>query len=411
MALKSIQFQLAPEGEPISDVELAGVSQSVARMGAGLILIFGHAQFFQDAHEANASGRASVLKAVLERLAHDAPLARVVGCSTAGEILDDEVLEGTLTLTAVALEHARIWVGTTTLDHMEHSHAAGLAASLQLREHCGQDLRQVWVLAPGVSINGSALVHGLKEGFNGADLPDISGGLAGDGGAFIRTWTLGPKGITTQEVVTIGFMGDQRLASGSHAQGGWEAFGPARRVTRAQGNVLFEMDREPALAVYRRYLGEYARDLPASGLLFPLQITQGPDQGLIRTILGIDEARGSLILAGDVSSDSHVRLMHASPHHLVAAAEQAAHKLLPGLPDDCHAVALLVSCVGRRIVMGDQVEEEVEAVAETLPSDTCITGFYSNGEIAAWNFTGDCRLHNQTMTISWLAEQDRVAAT
>jgi hypothetical protein len=204
--------------------------------------------------------------------------------------------------------------------------------------------------------------------------------------------------------VAIGLTGDAQLITGSHARGGWEAFGPARRITRAQGNVLFEMDREPALAVYRRYLGEYAKDLPTSGLLFPLQITQGPDQGLIRTILGIDEEQGSLILAGDVSVDSHVRLMHASPHHLVAAAEEAARQLQPCLPSDGTGVALLVSCVGRRIVMGDQVEEEVEAVADTLPPGTCITGFYSNGEIAGWNFAGDCRLHNQTITISWLAE-------
>jgi hypothetical protein len=55
--------------------------------------------------------------------------------------------------------------------------------------------------------------------------------------------------------------------------------------------------------------------------------------------------------------------------------------------------------------MGDLTEEEVEAVCDALPRGTCITGFYSNGEIAAWNFAGDCRLHNQTMTISWLSEQ------
>lgn len=402
MTLRTYQCQLAPHGQAIDAARQEEVVRTVADMKASLVLIFGDAGHFEAA--AGESEAPSLLRFIVDRLAGDAPGTPVVGCSTAGEILGDKVLEGTLTLTALTLEHARVQLVTMPLPRMEDSQSVGHALSTALRASCGPDLRQIWVLAPGVAINGSALVQGLKDGFVGTHLPDISGGLAGDGGAFRQTWTLGPHGVANQEIVAIGLSGDERLITGSHARGGWEAFGPARRITRAQGNVLFEMDREPALAVYRRYLGEYAKDLPASGLLFPLQITQGPDQGLIRTILGIDEEQGSLILAGDVSTDSHVRLMHASPHHLVAAAEEAAKHMRPSLPRQGASMALLVSCVGRRIVMGDQVEEEVEVVVDNLPSGTCITGFYSNGEIAAWNFAGDCRLHNQTMTISWLAE-------
>lgn len=403
MTLKTYQCQLAPHGQAVDSLRAEEVVRAVAEMRAGLVLIFGDAQHFEAA-ASDDTNTPSILRTVMNRLAVHAPGTSIVGCSTAGEIMADKVMEGTLTLTALALDHAQVQLATLPLPRMEDSHSVGQALSTELRARCGARLRQIWVLAPGVAINGSALVQGLKDGFAGTDLPDISGGLAGDGGAFKRTWTLGPNGVGKQHVVAIGLMGDARLISGSHAQGGWEAFGPARRITRAMGNVLFEMDREPALAVYRRYLGEYAKDLPASGLLFPLEITQGPDQGLIRTILGINEEQGSLILAGDVSIDSHVRLMHASPHHLVAAAEQAAKRMQPSLPSEGTSLALLVSCVGRRIVMGDQVEEEVEAVADALPAGTCITGFYSNGEIAAWNFAGDCRLHNQTMTISWLAE-------
>lgn len=403
MTLRSFQCQLAPHGRAVDDAGIATAVQAIAQLRASLVLVLGDARHFQEAANANLDAASTPLGGLLRRLSQEAPQAAVIGCSTAGEILGDTVLQGTLTVTAVALEHTRVHACTLPLDRMEDSNAVGRSMSLALRQECGPDLQQVWVLAPGVNINGSALVQGMSGGFEGTTPPGISGGLAADGGAFQRTWTLGPAGISDHHVVALGFSGAQ-VISGSSAQGGWETFGPARRVTRAQGNRLFEMDREPALDVYRRYLGEYAKDLPASGLLFPLQITQGPDSGLIRTILGIDEAQGGLVLAGDVATDSYVRLMHASTHHLVAAAEQAAQRMRPGLIEGCPSMALLVSCVGRRIVMGDQTEEEVEAVREALPPNTLIAGFYSNGEIAAWNYAGDCRLHNQTMTISWLAE-------
>lgn len=409
MAIRSFQWHCSTPDGVVSSQDLAPIARAVESLDPQLVLIFADVRFFQG-HEAGAAPNPTgglctlpLMPQLQALLSRHAPNAAVVGCSTAGEIIGPQVHEGTLTLTALHLDDTRVLVHSLAVPRMEDSALTGEAVSRALRARAANDLHHLWVLAPGVAINGSALVAGLKAGFGSGPLPGISGGLAGDGGAFSRTYTLGPQGITTNHVVGIALSSSQ-LTAGSSAHGGWEAFGPARRITRAQGNVLYEMDHEPALDIYRRYLGEYAKDLPASGLLFPLQITAGPDQGLIRTILGIDEAQGSLTLAGDVSEDTHVRLMHASPHQLVAAAEKAVEAIDPGLMDDDPCLALLVSCVGRRIVMGDQTEEEVEAVAQALPPGSCITGFYSNGEIAAWHFAGDCRLHNQTMTISWLAE-------
>jgi hypothetical protein len=402
MAIQTYQCQLAPQGVLLQQPAIDAAIDAAVAMAASVVLIFADVRHFQP--DERAPDGLSAVEQLTQSLRSRLPHAAVIGCSTAGEIIGSEVHVGSLTMTAIALEGTLAHVCSVPVARMEDSAVAGRAVSVALRELAGPDLRQVWVFAPGVSINGSALVAGLKSGFDSAALPGISGGLAGDGGAFVRTFTIGPQGVKDNHVVALGFSG-RRLRSGSSANGGWEAFGPARRVTRAQGNVLLEMDHESALEIYRRYLGEYAKDLPSSGLLFPLQITQGPDSGLIRTILGIDEEKGSLILAGDVSTDSHVRLMHASTHHLVEAAEKAAQNIRPMLQAGEPALAVLVSCVGRRIVMGDLTEEEVEVVGDALPAGTCITGFYSNGEIAAWNFAGDCRLHNQTMTISWLAEQ------
>ena len=190
--------------------------------------------------------------------------------------------------------------------------------------------------------------------------------------------------------------------------GGWEPFGPARKVTRCDGNVLFELDGEPALDIYKRYLGDHAKGLPASGLLFPFAMV-GEDRnavGLIRTILGIDEAAGSLVLAGEIYQDGYLQLMHASTDALVEGATQAAEQARAGIADASNeGLAVLVSCVGRKLAMAGRVDEEVEAVSDTLGRSFAVTGFYSNGEISPDHAGPECHLHNQTMTITLITEE------
>jgi hypothetical protein len=199
----------------------------------------------------------------------------------------------------------------------------------------------------------------------------------------------------------------ESLSLGHGSFGGWSPFGPARKVTRCENNVLFELDGEPALGVYKRYLGEHAKDLPASGLLFPFAMlgSDHSEVGLIRTILAVNEVDGSLTLAGDIDPDGYLRLMHASTDALVEGAEAAAQAAKTMFEGDGHGLALLVSCVGRKLVMGGRVDEEVEAVGDVFGQGAVLAGFYSNGEISP--FTGEvaCKLHNQTMTITYLSEK------
>jgi hypothetical protein len=236
----------------------------------------------------------------------------------------------------------------------------------------------------------------------------ITGGLAGDDAAFKETWVLDDAGVHNDRVACVGLYGaDLSVAHGSF--GGWMPFGPARKVTRCVNNVLFELDGEPALEVYKRYLGEHAKDLPASGLLFPFSMlgSDHSEVGLIRTILAVDEALGSLTLAGEIDPAGYLRLMHASTDALVDGAEAAARAAQIALQHPTQGLALLVSCVGRKLVMGGRVEEEVEAVADVLSQAVAITGFYSYGEISPFTGAVACKLHNQTMTITHLMEPER----
>lgn len=347
-----------------------------------------------------AFGSVDLLKSVASPLANTFSTARRIGCSTAGEISSDGVTDGTCVVTAVRFDQTSLVEASTKLSGMDDSQDAGKRLAVLLPK---DGLRAVLVFGQGVQINGSALLAGMVDVL-GADLP-ITGGLAGDGGVFQQTWVLDDAGAGCDTIVALGMYGESlNFCHGSF--GGWSPFGPARKVTRSIGNVLFELDGEPALDVYKRYLGEQARNLPASGLLFPFAML-GKDHdeiGLIRTILGVDEKDGSLTLAGEIDPDGYLKLMHASTDALVDGAEAAAEAAKKTLAGDGKGLVLLVSCVGRKLVMGGRVDEEVEAVADVFGQGALLTGFYSYGEISPFSPSVECKLHNQTMTVTYLSE-------
>jgi hypothetical protein len=337
---------------------------------------------------------------LLETLKSAFPEAELAGCTTAGEIGSGGVSDGELVINALRFSHSTLRVAVTDLDGMEDSRAAGQRLGLDL---AAPGLVHVLVLGQGVQINGSALIEGFTDNLGPGVM--LSGGLAGDAGAFARTWTLSSHGLSQRQIVAIGFSGGHlRVHNGSFH--GWKPFGPVRKVTHCAGNVLYELDGIPALDIYKRYLGDHAKDLPASGLLFPFEML-GEDRGalgLIRTILAVDEASGSLVLAGNIVEHGYLRLMHASTDSLVDGAVAAAEAAYRPDADAGESLVLLVSCVGRKLVMGARVDEEVEAVRAVFGPRACIAGFYSNGEISPMRNLLTCHLHNQTMTITHIAE-------
>ena len=361
---------------------------SLVAIQPNLVTVFGSVAFFAD-------------ESFVASLRQAFPQAVLIGCSTAGEISTDGVSDDTCIVTAISLEKTVLKSAVTRLSGMEDSQAAGVRIGEMLAT---PDLKAILVFGPGVEINGSALVEGIASKV-GNGVP-ITGGLAGDGGAFKRTFTIGPEGVSDRAIVAIGLSGEA-LRFGHGSFGGWEPFGPARKVTRSVDNVLYELDGEPALEIYKRYLGDLAAELPASGLLFPFAML-GEDHdavGLIRTILGIDETAGSLTLAGAIDPKGYLKLMHASTDSLVNGAEAAAEAAAAMMRQEGESLAILVSCVGRKLVMGGRVDDEVEAVADVLGSQAILTGFYSYGEISPFTPGSACQLHNQTMTITCIGEK------
>ncbi len=327
------------------------------------------------------------------------PQAQIVGCSTAGEIIGPLVNDTSLSVAVLQFERSKLEVVSADIADASDSFAVGADLGRQLSS---RQLSAVFVLCDGLHVNGSELVKGLNSA-----LPSgvtVTGGLAGDGDRFARTWVIRERRPQSGAVTAVGFYG-RRLRVTHGSRGGWDSFGPERRVTRSVGNVLYELDGKPALDLYKEYLGERASGLPATGLLFPLSIREDAKDArqLVRTILAVDEEHQSLTFAGDIPQDSLAQLMRANFDRLVSGASAAADqaKWKTGNGDDTLAIA--ISCVGRRLVLGERIEEETEITLEHLPPGTQQIGFYSYGEISP-HAGGSCELHNQTMTLTTFAE-------
>lgn len=326
------------------------------------------------------------------------PNAQIVGCTTSGEITSDGVFDDSVHITAMLWERSQLRFIAKPVNNMDQSHSLGAQIANEL---LAPDLKGLFVLSDGLNVNGSDLVEGLQE-----VLPNvpITGGLAGDAAQFSKTLLLNNDKIQDRIVIAVGIYGKDAIVT-SGALGGWKPYGPPRRITRAVKNVVYEMDNKPALPLYKMYIGYYANQLPASGLNFPFAIMDDKNVNVIRTLLAINEKDNSLTFAGNIAEGSTVRFLKSDHDQLVVGASEAARQILQkDVNKNDKALAICVSCVGRKLVMEDQVSDEIFAVQRLLGMQTGITGFYSNGEICSGEDDGHSLLHNQTMTIAYLSE-------
>ncbi len=322
----------------------------------------------------------------------------IVGCTTGGEISGPEVLDDSIVTAAIGFDRASVRTAARDLTDISESHKIGGELA---RELAGDGLRAIFILSDGTKVNGDSLVAGCLEAASSHVI--VTGGLAGDGARFQATAVGCNDAMRSGRVAAIGLYGAS-LAVGHGSFGGWDEFGPPRTITRSTANVLYELDGEPALDLYKRYLGEDAQGLPGSALLFPLSIRPSRDaEGgeVVRTIVGIDEDAKSMTFAGDVPTGYVARLMRGNFDNLVDGAGKAAEAA--GTESPC--LAILVSCIGRKLLMGQRIAEEVEIVSDVLGDKAGMIGFYSYGEISPHGFTGKCELHNQTMTITTISER------
>jgi len=379
------------ESEQITWNPQAGWTPAKARLkNVSLVFYFGTRQMLA------CGARFNELRAMF-------PAAHIMGCSTGGQINSSDVNDDEVVAAAISFDTTKLQLICQDISDTRQSRECGEVVGRALSR---ADLAGVFVLSDGLNVNGSELVKGLVAAI-GPGIP-LTGGLAGDGADFSETLVGGNCIPRARMVVGIGFYGNSiRIGHGS--AGGWDSFGPRRRVTKSIGNVLFELDGEPALDLYKRYLGpEDTKGLPGSALLFPIQVhdPEHPDSSVVRTVLAVDHEARSMTFAGDVPQGWTAQLMHGKFDRLAEGAADAARQAQLGLEagEAGHQFSILISCIGRRLLMGQRIIDEVEAAGAELGDRALRLGFYSYGEISPHAKSGVCELHNQTMTVTSFAE-------
>ena len=311
----------ASTGWTIPDTEVAN--------SAALVLAFADHDYFHD-------------PACFSELRNIFPQARIVGCSSAGSVLGTSISDGDIVATAVAFENAGV---NLVVEDVEEGAEIDVLAAAMVKKLQHADLRHVFVLSDGLKVNGSDLAAGLNSAVS--DDVAATGGLAADGPRFGETWVMADSPAKRGRIAAIGFYGDLTVKCGCYA--GWEEFGAERVITRSEANVVYEIDDQPALDLYKKYLGSQASELPASGLRFPLSVRPDKDSTpIIRTLLAVDESRKSLTFAGDVPVGHLCKLMKTNLDNLIDNAAMAAQVADPGAHHD-GGLCLVVSCVGRRV--------------------------------------------------------------
>jgi hypothetical protein len=355
---------------------------------SSLILVFG-------------SSKKDLVKAPLKELVEFFDKSTILGASTAGEIFQDELLSDTIVVSVMTFSSTKIKSVSKPLKVIEDSYKSGEEIAQEL---FSDDLKAMFVLSEGLKVNGSKLTAGIASVLNTNIV--VTGGLAGDDDRFENTWVIVDGKIKDGYITAVGLYG--KYINVSHgSKGGWDTLGIERLVTKSKDNILYELDSQPALEIYKRYLGDKASQLPASGLLFPLQLKYKSDslESKVRTILAVNEDAQSITFAGDVPEGSYVTLMKANFDRLIDGATNAAQSLVLDGYNGEDILSIAISCIGRKLVLKQRTEEELEATLEILPDKTKQIGFYSYGEISPLT-SGVCDLHNQTMTLTLIWESD-----
>lgn len=340
-------------------------------------------------------GLEQMIKGICEGTGTD----QLIGCTTAGEISNSGLSINSAVLGGIVSDTLNFQI--VTVQGLEKD---SVAAGRHLAASFSSAPRYLQVFSDGLTGNGCAILRGIADVL-GVNVP-VSGGAAGDNGNFVKTFQFGRDRIYSDAICGIGFYGDFKLGTG--VKSGWAPIGLAKQVTRARGKTVYELNGEPALNVFERFLGQHAEKLPAIGVEYPLGFTsflEGSDeqgQYVLRATMSVDRKERSITFAGEIPEGAMVNMTCGDKTSILKAAEAAAREARCAIGDTPPKVVFCYSCMARKIVLGRRTEGEIEQVQAQFGPQIPIIGFYTYGEFSPVGPVAPSHLHNETITLSVL---------
>ncbi|MBW4515503.1 MAG: FIST C-terminal domain-containing protein [Timaviella obliquedivisa GSE-PSE-MK23-08B] len=338
---------------------------------------------------------------ILNRVVQAFPEIELIGGTTDGEL--SSVLgfeQDSLTLMVFCSDNITISAGIGRGVSKDPIAASEAAVQQAIAAH-QEELQFCIALPESLTTSGVLMLDSLKQAL-GEQVP-IFGGLTADQWRSQQTYQFFKTEVCSDAVTVLLFSGAILFSHGIAS--GWHPIGNSGRVTKAENNVVYEIDDQPALAFYHRYLGA----LPPSSE-YPLALFDADsDRHYMRAPTGIyDPSIGSITFFGDVPVQSTVQITEATHDEILSASQQSTMQALENYPGQAPAAALFFSCASRRQILGSRTKEEYEqaqsCLTQSLPQLLPSCGFYTNGEIAPLQQKGAAHYHNETFITLLLGE-------
>ncbi|MEH2375028.1 FIST signal transduction protein [Nostoc sp.] len=327
---------------------------------------------------------------ILQRIQDAFPGIELIGGTTNGEISSIlEFQQDSLTLMLFASDEVEIRAGIGR----EASKNPALAAQEAIAQAKAKSasLPQLCITFPdSLTSNGVLILEGLKQSLGG-HIP-IIGGMAADDYTFDKTYQFFQGEVLSDSVPVLLFSGQLLFSHG--VASGWTPIGQRSRVTKVDGNVVYEIDGQRALDFYQHYLGE--ESFASNYAIHALAVFEDQDHFYLRAPNGYDQQSGSVTFFSDIPEQAVVQITDATRDNILSASETSLKNALADYPGVEPTAALLISCAARRRILGTLAKEEYQLVKTHLPKALPCCGFYAYGEIAPLVSGGQTQFHNKT---------------
>ncbi len=326
----------------------------------------------------------------------------VMGSTTAGEIFANENLgvnevDGTIVAMLLDINPTALAFKFSSLEnetsYFQMGKNIGIWAKYKFKNPA------IITITSGLDFDNDAYTQGLTH----QGIEYIFGGSAGDDMRLKETFVFSKDNFSNHGVITLVLDRDKIDIVGSRAFG-WVGIGKDRIVTKAEDNIVYEVDGNPAIDFYKDYLNiTDNEDIPAIGIEYPLEVTMKSGLVVYRAVLGIDEEKNALIFAGHVEEKSKIRISAPQGEGIVKYVGNSIDKALQERPDFKPEIGLVFPCCSRKQVLGNLAVKEIELAYKC--SKVPLIGFYAYGEIGA--FPGGYAFHNETFVTALLSEKEK----
>lgn len=332
----------------------------------------------------------------------------MIGGTTAGELSTKGFSTNTVVVLALNSDSLEFTTGIGVKMSEDELQCGKTLVDDLLKKQTLEDALSLLVFPDGLGGDGCKVLDGINSAL--PDKLEIIGGCLGDGEEYSRTYQFYDGKVYEDSIPGVLISGQSSFKTGIGVRSGFESIGNKMFCTESEGTVVKKIDGVNALELYKELLGEErSKRLPGIfreypfGLIDEKVAISGEEYFQLRCGFTANEDEGSISCSGSIPEGSAITITAGSRGDLINGARLAAEQAKTTLGDAEPKLIMVFSCIGRKLVLGRRVSEEIDAVQKTMGSDVPLIGFYTYGEIGpidkGRSSLSEAKFHNETLVI------------